>query len=220
MFASVLMSTYYNITMLTVVIQAGGQSSRMGEDKALKSFLGKPLIERVMDRLKPIADEMIITTNRPADYEFLNARLVSDLKPDRGALGGLYTAVASASHPYVAVVACDMPFASKRFFENGIRLMEDEEPDVVIARLNEEGGKKSGGYEPLHALYRKETCLHAIEDAIDKDLWKVIVWFPQVKVRALTPDEVNTLDPSGLCFWNLNTPEEFAEAEQRAKLSD
>jgi len=192
----------------------------MGEDKALKPFLGRPLIERVMDRLKPIADEMIVTTNQPADYEFLGTRLVSDLKPDRGALGGLYTAVASARHPYVAVVACDMPFASKSFFENGIKFMEDEEPDVVIARLNEEGGMKSGGYEPLHALYRKETCLPAIEDAINKDLWKVIVWFPKVKVRALTPDEVNTLDPSGLCFWNLNTPEEFAEAEQRARQLD
>lgn len=206
--------------MLTVVIQAGGQSSRMGEDKALKPFLGRPLIERVMNRLKPIADEMIVTTNRPADYEFLNARLVADLKPDRGALGGLYTAVSSASHPYVAVVACDMPFASKRFFENGIRLMEDEEPDVVIARLNDESGKKSGGYEPLHALYRKETCLPAIEDAINKDLWKVIAWFGKVKVREITEDEMNIFDPSGLCFWNLNTPEEFAEAEQRVRLTD
>ncbi|HRQ23939.1 MAG TPA: molybdenum cofactor guanylyltransferase, partial [Anaerolineales bacterium] len=135
--------------MLTVVIQAGGQSSRMGEDKALKPFLGRPLIERVIGRMSPIADEMIVTTNRPADYAFLkNVRLVSDLKPDRGALGGLYTAVASASHPLVAVVACDMPFASKNFFESASRLMVAQEADVVIAKLDE-------GYEPIHALYRR-----------------------------------------------------------------
>jgi len=206
--------------MLTVVIQAGGQSSRMGEDKALKPFLGKPLIERVMDRLKPIADEIIVTTNRPADYKFLNARLISDLKPDRGALGGLYTAVASASHPFVAIVACDMPFASKSFFENGIRLMVEKEPDVVIARINDDSGKKSGGYEPLHALYRKETCLPAIEDAINKDLWKVIAWFGKVNVHEITEDEMKIFDPTGLAFWNLNTPEEFAEAEQRARQLD
>jgi molybdopterin-guanine dinucleotide biosynthesis protein A len=199
--------------MLTVVIQAGGQSSRMGEDKALKPFLGKPLIERVIERMSPIADEMIVTTNRPADYAFLNTRLVPDLKPGRGALGGLYTAVASASHPTVAVVACDMPFASPKFFENGISLMVEEEADVVIA-------KSDGGYEPIHALYRRETCLPAIEAAINADQWKVIAWFPQVKVRILSPDEVKALDPSGLCFWNVNTPEEFAQAEQLARPTD
>ncbi len=204
--------------MLTVVIQAGGQSSRMGEDKALKPFLGKPLIQRVIERLNPIADEIIITTNRPEDYEFLNTstgsvqglRLAADLKPGRGALGGLYTAIASANHEHVAVVACDMPFASTRLIESAHRLLVQEEADVVIAKTDE-------GYEPFHALYRRETCLPAIEAAINEDKWKVIAWFPQVKVRTLSPDEVKAFDPSGLCFWNVNTPEEFANAEQLAK---
>ena len=195
--------------MLTIVIQAGGASSRMGEDKALKIFLGKPLIQRVIERMIPIADEIIVTTNRPAEYAFLNLRLVPDLKPGRGALGGLYTAIASATHPLVAVVACDMPFASQMFFEGARRLIVKEEADVIIAKTDE-------GYEPLHALYRRETCLPALESAIDADQWKVIAWFPQVKVRTLMPEEIKTLDPSGLCFWNLNTPEEFAEAERRA----
>jgi molybdopterin-guanine dinucleotide biosynthesis protein A len=195
--------------MLTVVIQAGGMSSRMGEDKALKLFLGRPLIQRVIERMTPIADEIIVTTNRPAEYEFLNLRLIPDLRPGRGALGGLYTAVASAAHPLVAVVACDMPFASTMFFEGARRLMVREDADVVIAKTDE-------GYEPVHALYRRETCLPAIESAIDADQWKVIAWFPQVKVRILTSGEVKSFDPSGLCFWNLNTPEEFLEAEKRA----
>ena len=201
--------------MLTVVVQAGGQSSRMGEDKALKPFLGRPLIQRVIDRMTPIADEIIVTTNRPAEYEFLNAstrsarrlRLVPDLKPGRGALGGLYTAIASAASPLVAVVACDMPFASPKLFEGARRLIVEEGADVVIAKTEE-------GYEPLHALYRRETCLPAIEAAISADQWKVISWFPQVKVRTLTSDEVKSFDPAGLCFWNLNTPEEFVEAEK------
>jgi len=196
--------------MLTVVIQAGGQSSRMGVDKALKPFLGRPLIQRVADRMKLIADEIIVTTNQPAGYEFLRLRLVPDLKPGRGALGGLYTAVASASFPLVAVAACDMPFASLAFFEGACEIMNREGVDVVIAKTDE-------GYEPLHALYRRETCLPAIEAAISADQWKVISWFPQVKARILTPGEVKSFDPSGLCFWNLNTPEEFIEAEQRAR---
>ena len=195
--------------MLTVCIQAGGQSSRMGEDKALKPFLGHPLIQRVIDRVSPIADELIVTTNRPEDYSFIQARLVSDLIPDRGALGGLYTAIASATHPFVAVVACDMPFASPKLLEGMTNLMVQHEADVVIA-------KPEGGYEPIHAVYRRETCLPAIEAAINADKWKVISWFPQVKVYELTAEELNSLNPDRLAFWNVNTPEEFAEAERIA----
>lgn len=196
--------------MLSIVIQAGGQSSRMGEDKALKLFLGKPLIQRVVERVSPIADELIVTTNRPTDYAFLNQRLVPDLKPGRGALGGLYTAIASASHPFVAVVACDMPFASTRLIESAHRLLVKEEADVLIAQTGE-------GYEPFHAVYRRETCLPAIEAAIHEDKWKVTSWFSEVKLRKLTPDELKAFDPSGLCFWNVNTPEEFANAEKLAQ---
>jgi molybdopterin-guanine dinucleotide biosynthesis protein A len=195
--------------MLTVCIQAGGQSSRMGEDKALKPFLGRPLIQRVVEQLYPIADELIVTTNRPDDYAFLNLRLVPDLKPGRGALGGLYTAIASAAHPIVAVVACDMPFASGALLKAGSRLLIEEEADIVIAQSEE-------GYEPLHAVYRRETCLPAIEAAIDADQWKVISWFPQVKMRILTSTEIKLYDPLGLAFWNVNTPEEFAESERIA----
>jgi len=193
--------------MLTVCIQAGGASSRMGEDKALKPFLGRPLIQRLVERLSPIADEMIVTTNRPEEYRFLGLRLTPDLKPGRGALGGLYTALASASQPHVAVVACDMPFASPTLLEAASTLMVQEETDVVIAKSDE-------GYEPIHAVYRRETCLPAIEAAIAADQWKVIAWFPQVKVRVLTPEELKRFDPDGLAFWNVNTPEEFIQAEK------
>ena len=196
--------------MLTICIQAGGQSSRMGEDKALKPFLERPLIQRVIEQLSPIADELIVTTNRPDEYAFLNLRLISDLKPGRGALGGLYTAIASAAHPIVAVVACDMPFASSTLIRAASKLLLEEEADVVIPKSEE-------GYEPLHAVYRRETCLPAIEAAIAADLWKVIAWFPQVKVRVLRPDEIQRYDPLGLAFWNVNTPEEFAEAEKIAQ---
>ncbi len=208
--------------MLSVVIQAGGVSSRMGEDKALKPFLGRPLIQRVIERLAPIADELLVTTNRPDDYAFLmeskvsrlwNLHLVSDLAPGRGALGGLYTAVASAASSLVAVVACDMPFASASLLEAAARLMVQEEADVVIAKTGE-------GYEPFHAVYRRATCLPAIRSAIEADKWKVIAWFPSVKVRELSAEEVAKFDLSGSAFSNVNSPEEFAEAERRARQGD
>jgi molybdopterin-guanine dinucleotide biosynthesis protein A len=192
--------------MLTVCIQAGGQSSRMGEDKALKTFLGRPLIQRVAERLSTIADEVIVTTNSPEEYRFLGLPLHSDLKPGRGALGGLYTAIASAQHPVVAVVACDMPFANASLLESASSILMEEEVDVVIPKSEE-------GYEPLHAVYRRETCLPAIEAAVEADQWKVVAWFPMVKVRVLTSDEIKQHDPEGLAFWNVNTPDEFSKAE-------
>lgn len=199
----------YNLCMLSIVIQAGGQSARMGENKALKPFLGRPLVQRVMERLAPVADEILLTTNQPEEFVFLNLPLFTDIKPGRGPLGGLYTALVSAKYPSVAVVACDMPFASAPLLVAAAGLLVQDKVDVVIAQAAE-------GFEPLHAVYRRETCIPAIESAMDADQWRVISWFPQVKLRKLTPDELKRYDPESLAFWNVNTPEEFLKAEQRA----
>ncbi len=181
----------------------------MGENKALKQFLGRPLIQRVIDRLSPLADEVLITTNEPDAFGFLNLPLFSDLRPGRGPLGGLYTALACAHYPRVAVVACDMPFASGPLLIASAGLLRQERADVVIAETPE-------GYEPLHAVYRRDTCIPAIETAMDADQWRVISWFPRVQVRRLTAAELERYDPDGLAFSNVNTPEEFAAAEKRA----
>ncbi len=195
--------------MLSVVIQAGGQSTRMRENKALKHFLGAPLIQRVINRLAPIADELLVTTNQPDDFPFLKLPLWQDLKPGRGALGGLYTALAAAQQPLVAVVACDMPFANASLLTAAADMLIHEGADVAIAETPE-------GFEPFHAVYRRETCLPAVTAAIEADQWRVISWFPRVKVRKLSQQELNRYDPQGLAFWNVNTPAEFAEAERRA----
>ena len=199
--------------MLSVAVQAGGQSNRMNENKALKLFLGRPLIQRVVTRLSPIADEMLVTTNQPADFAFLDLPLFPDLRPGRGPLGGLYTALVSAKNSIVAAAACDMPFANAPLFEAAAGILVREEADVVIAKTPE-------GFEPLHAVYRRENCIPAIEAAMALDHWRMISWFPQVNVRVLDMDEVDRYDPEHVAFWNVNTPEEFTEAEQRAKLLD
>jgi len=205
------LSIVYNAPMLTLAIQAGGQSARMGRDKGLVEFLGKPLITRVIGCLAPLADEVLITTNDPESYRFLGVPLFPDLKPGRGALGGLHTALASASHSLVAVVACDMPFASLELLTFACEILLNGEDDVAIPESGE------GMVEPFHAVYRRETCLPAVERAIDSDQWKLISWFPQVLVRKITYSEVKRLDPSGLAFLNVNTPEELIHAEQRAR---
>lgn len=199
--------------MLTLVIQAGGESRRMGRDKALVPFLGQPLIQRVLTRLAGIADEVIVTTNRPQDYAFLGLPLHADIYPQRGALGGLHTALANAHHPLVAVVACDMPFASPKLLAWQASLLLADNTDVAIPL-------QPGGYEPLHTVYRRETCLPAIEWALQNDQWKLISWFPRVKLREITTTECTQCDPASRIFSNVNTPEELAEAEELARRED
>ena len=196
--------------MLTIAIQAGGESRRMGQDKALLPFLGKPLIERLVTRLAPLADEVIVTTNQPEKFLFLGLPLFSDARSGRGALGGLFTALSQATQPLVAVIACDMPFASASLLEYQVRMLEQQAVDICIPMLPD-------GYEPLHAVYRRDTCLPAVEWALDNDQWKVISWFPKVRVLTLSADECRKYDPAGLAFSNVNTPQELAEAQDLAR---
>lgn len=195
--------------MLSIAVQAGGQSSRMGENKALKPFLGRPLIERIVRRIESAGDEILITSNEPGAFDFLGLRQESDLRSGAGPLGGLYTAVTTAHYQTVAVVACDLPFANAPLLVASAGILLAENVDVVIAKSPE-------GYEPLHAVYRQTTCLSAIESALDSGQRRVISWFPQVRVRVLTDAEINRYDPEGIAFLNVNTPEEFAQAEERA----
>lgn len=196
--------------LLTVVIQAGGESQRMGENKALLQFLGIPLVQRVVERVRPIAAELIITTNQPEEFAFLQLPLVSDQYPGRGALVGLHTALSAASQPFVAVVACDMPFVNPDLLSYQLESLAAEQADLVIP-LTEKG------YEPFHTVYRRETCLPAVTNALDAGLKRMISWYPQVKVRELRVEELRRFDPNGLAFLNVNTPEEFHEAEKIAQ---
>ena len=152
--------------MLTVVVQAGGESTRMGRDKALYPFLGEPLVARVIRRVSPLADEVLVTTNHPQEYRFLGLPLFSDLVPGRGALGGLYTALSAASYTLVAVVACDMPFVSSELlaFERDLLLAGGHAAVIPISQ---------GGTEPVHAVYEQSQCLPAIEASIVADCWRV-----------------------------------------------
>jgi molybdopterin-guanine dinucleotide biosynthesis protein A len=195
--------------MFSIAIQAGGESRRMGQDKALLPFLGLPLIQRVIDRLSPIADELIVTTNHPEAYRFLGLPLFADLVPGRGALGGLYTALSSASQPLVAVVACDMPFVCADLFAAMRDALLASNKDIAIPQ-------PPGGLEPFHAIYRRETCLPYIQAAMEGDKWRVDAWFAKVNIRFFGQQELLSFEPELLCFSNVNTPEELAAAEQLA----
>ena len=197
--------------MASLALLSGGTSDRMGQDKALMPFLGRPLILRILERLASPSDEIILSTNKLSDYAFLGLPQFPDLLPGCGALGGLYTALTAARAPLVAVTACDMPFANRALFEWERELLMKTGADVAIPSTQQ-------GLEPLHAVYRRETCLPVIRSALEAGKLKLVGWLSQVDVHIVEPDEVKQFDPHGLAFWNLNTPEEFRQAEEQARL--
>ncbi|RCK76925.1 MAG: Molybdopterin-guanine dinucleotide biosynthesis protein MobA [Anaerolineae bacterium] len=182
----------------------------MGTDKALIPFLGKPLVQRILERLIPVVDEALVTTNHPERYSFLNVPLVGDVFPGRGALGGLYTALRSAHYTFVAVVACDMPFANPELLEILFRTLEESHADAVIPQT-------ANGNEPFHAVYRRENCLPLVRQALEDGHWRADAWFWEANLRFLSPEEVSIFDPLGLAFQNVNTPDELAAAEELAR---
>ena len=197
----------------SAVIQAGGESRRMGQNKALMEFCGQPLIARVVERIRPAVDEMLMSTQEPELYAFLGLPMYADIFPGKGALGGLYTALKAARGERVVVVGCDMPFVSRAMLTRMLAVMDAEGADVVIPETE-------NGLEPLHAVYRRETCLPAVEGALAREQRRMIAWFGEVRVRVFGRQEVAAVDPLGWAFLNVNTPEEFAEAQERAVRED
>ncbi|MEY8459678.1 molybdopterin-guanine dinucleotide biosynthesis protein B [Eggerthellaceae bacterium 24-137] len=207
---------HYVRPRISVVIQAGGESRRMGRSKATVPFAGRPLICRLVERLSPVADELIITTNEAPNLQFLHEmypslgiRLVPDAYHERGALPGMYTALSAARNPYVAVVACDMVFASARLVVAQALAMHESGADVVTPH-------NKHGFEPLHSLYRKETCMPVVRARADRGEKRVQSFFvdPDITVLPFAQEKVLEVEPRGGCFINANTPDELARIEE------
>jgi len=182
----------------------------MGKDKALLDFLGEPLILRVINRVKAIADEVIVTTNHPEKFWFLDIKLVPDIIPHRGALGGLYTALSAAKHATAAIIACDMPFINPNLLIAEREFLIQKTADLVVPETE-------NGMEPLHAIYRRDRCLQPILEAIKADRWRVDSWYEQVNLAPFPLDEIQKVDPNLLSFRNINTPQELQGAIRLAK---
>src|SRR3972149_12156232 len=153
------------MTNSTTVIISGGKSSRMGTDKALLEIGGKTMIEQIIAQTAGLGGDQVVITNTPERYAFLTLPMFSDVLPDKGALGGLYTAIHSASRPYPLTLACDMPFVNQPLLKHMLSLAPDF--DAVIPRIAptpgpspvgkapDKGGESGVGAEPFRAIYSK-----------------------------------------------------------------
>ena len=187
-------------------ILAGGQSRRMGQDKAFLPIGGRPVIERVIERVAPLTDDLVLITNNPDKYRHLGQRMVSDRIPGKGALGGIHTAVHVASHTYCLVVACDMPFLNSKLLRYLAGLASGF--DVVVPCIE-------GFPETLHAIYGK-ACLEPIESCLRADSLKIVSFFGEVHVRYVERAEVAQFDPRFQSFLNMNTPADWEQLRRLA----
>ena len=192
---------------ITGVILAGGKSSRRGQNKALMALDGQRLVDRVVTVMRSVFDDLLMVTNTPEVYAELGVPMVPDVWPEKGSLGGIYSAIYHVATPYCLVVACDMPFLQTAILRYLLTQIHDY--DVVVPDV-------LGELQTLHAIYSK-ACLQPIERRLATHQLRIVGFFPDVRVRMITASELAPYDPALLAFQNLNTPEEFQAAEQRLR---
>jgi molybdenum cofactor guanylyltransferase len=203
---------------LSLLMLAGGKSTRMGQDKAWLLLDGGPLVMRVIDRVLPLIDEVIISTNRPAPFSAwlpelaVPARTEADRYPAAGPLAGLHAGLLAARCDTILALATDMPFVNQALISYLAQLATDGVDAVVPQVPNSETGQI--GLEPLHAVYRR-SCLPAIEACLEAGQRRVASFLEQVRLRVVSPDEIRPLDPLFRSFANVNTPQDWL-AVQRA----
>jgi molybdopterin-guanine dinucleotide biosynthesis protein A len=195
---------------ISCVILAGGKSTRLGHDKILEKVGNKSLLEQVISRTDSLSKEIIIVTAKERTFTHLESRpkvkIVSDIFPGQGSLGGIYTGLVKSNSFYNLVVAADMPFVNVSLLKYMIGISEGS--DFILPRVN-------GLFEPLHAVYSK-NCTAPIESILNQGRKVIIELFDYVKVRYVEAGEVDRFDPQHLSFFNINTREELEMARKIA----
>jgi len=196
---------------LSAAILTGGRASRMGGvRKATLRVGGVPIIERQLAALRRVADPVFLVTSAEAQPE-ADLDVVRDQFPDRGALGGIYTAIVASPHARTLVVACDMPFLTAALLEH----MAGIDADLVIPRTER-------GYEPLCAIYSR-ACVEPIRERLARGALEASRLPQGVRVAEVGPETLAAYDPDGLLFVNVNTPHDYERAkarlEERSKTS-
>jgi molybdopterin-guanine dinucleotide biosynthesis protein A len=191
-------------TEVTGIILAGGKSRRMGEDKRYLVVGEQTLLERGLGVIRSIFQEVLVVIAQDSPPLSVDARVIRDLLPDCGSLGGLYTGLMQATTPWIFVVACDMPFLDQAVISQFTSRRATA--DIVMAKLD-------GRLHPMHALYGKR-CLPALEQMIQARQLKIqeIVSQSSLRVQYVTEAELLTIDPSWRSFQNVNSPSDLEAA--------
>jgi molybdopterin-guanine dinucleotide biosynthesis protein A len=187
---------------MTGIILAGGESSRMGSNKAFLMLQGRPLVGHILAVFLRLFEQTVIVTNEPERYADFRVRVVRDVLDVRGPLTGIYTGLLHARSDHIFVAACDMPFLNARL----IAYMQE-----VAGQFDAVAPAVNGLSEPLHAIYHRRT-LPVLRELIVSGERRASRFLDTIRVRFLTDTEIVHYDPQRLSFKNLNTPEDYKEA--------
>ncbi len=224
---------------LSCVVQAGGLSSRMGCDKARMAFCGEPLIERVLGRLAPVADELVVTTSRPSELAYLEERrlapvadelVVTTSRPselaylEERAFGGLVPRVVAdleGSAGAMRGIASSLAAARLPLVAIVACDMPFVSPELIGAladRVEAEAldvcvPREERGIEPLCAVWRRDACAPVAQELLSCDRQRIRCLINRVQAGYMDEPQIVKVAGSTLCFENVNTPEEFTAAE-------
>jgi molybdopterin-guanine dinucleotide biosynthesis protein A len=192
---------------MTSIVLAGGKGKRLGRDKLSETVGGRSLLQRVVVILGLVSDQTLIVIaqgqSEPAVSAPTEVKIVTDLHPGKGALGGIYTGLASSDSFHNLVVAADMPFLNPSLLRYLMGLSADY--DVVMPKVR-------GEIEPLHAVYSRH-CLEPIRHQLEDDSLKIRDFLERVRVRYVEEAEIKEFDPNQLSFFNVNTPADLRRAQ-------
>lgn len=190
--------------MITAAVLAGGKSKRMGRDKLFIEVEGRRLLQRVLDILELIFDDIMIVVSATETGETLEKfnwvrhRIVQDLIPDKAAMGGLYTGLYYAASDRLFAVGGDMPFLSKNLIKY---IVSRDDYDIVIPRT-------SKGLHPLHAVYSK-NCLPVARAMIEEGDLSISSLVRKMGRYEVSEKEILQVDPDLISLINVNTSEDL-----------
>lgn len=188
---------------VTAFILAGGQSSRMGTEKAFLELDGRLLLDHMIAIAKEVAEQVRIVGPKPKFSAF--GQIVTDVYPGRGPLAGIHAALSVSPTEYNLVLAVDMPFVDPRFLAYMLKQARRTEALVVVPQLNRR-------FEPLCACYRKDFAALA-QAALAQGRNKIDPLFAADITRTIGEDELGKLGFPPAMFQNLNTQEDYERAK-------
>jgi molybdenum cofactor guanylyltransferase len=194
---------------VSCAVLAGGHSRRMGRDKALIKLDGVPLLQRAIETLRSISNDVYVVGDRTPYHQF-GAPVYQDTFPEGGALGGIATALLRARFDHVLVVACDMPYLNADLLR--ALAAEPRDFDALVPVLADEPRAEAGEprFETLHAIYSK-NCLPAILELLDQRKLKIAEFLDTVNVRTIDANWIRRFDPELHSFINANHPDDLNE---------
>ena len=174
------------------VILSGGKSSRMGTDKGLLHYQGKPLVQYAIDALNPVCDELVMSTNS-LDYLKFGYQTIPDLIPGIGPIGGIFSVMKMLKAEYYLISSCDTPNVSHELAK---ALLNEKKQNQIVVPTH--SGNK---VEPLFALYSYDI-LGTLKDHIEKQNYKLMNLLDICQTYYLNVEE-SGMDNS--MFKNINT---------------